>query len=398
MPDLQQPSPRDLSVFLVVGEESGDQLGASLMAALRIATGGRVAFAGLGGHRMQALGLKSIFPMSDISVMGLTAVVSALPRILRRIKETVAAAVAAAPDVLVIVDSPDFTQRVARQVHRQAPTVAVANYVSPSVWAWRPGRARAMRGYVDRVLAILPFEPAAHRRLGGPDCVYVGHPLIEKIGVLRPADGERPDFAAERLTLLALPGSRRSEVSKLLPIFGETLALAQRQAGRPFDVLLPAVPHLADSITAGTAHWPVRPTIVTGEAAKFSAFRRAHAALVASGTATLELALAAVPMVVAYPLDVITRRLRWLVKVPSIVLPNLILGENAIPEFIDRDANPETLANALGRLLQPSAERERQTEAFPRLDALMTVPGGSPSAAAAAAILELVQPRRASGR
>ncbi|MFO1183973.1 MAG: lipid-A-disaccharide synthase [Bauldia sp.] len=395
MPDLPRA---DLAVFLVAGEESGDQLGASLMTALRRATNDRVRFAGLGGHRMEALGLKSIFPIADISVMGLTAVFAALPRILRRIRETVEAAAAAKPDVLVIIDSPDFTQRVARRLHRLAPDVVIANYVSPSVWAWRSGRARAMSAYIDRVLAILPFEPDVHRRLRGPDCVYVGHPLLEKVAQLRPHTGERAEFAnAPRLTMLALPGSRRSEVSKLLPVFGDAIARAAKTADRPVDVLLPAVPHLADAITSGVAHWPLRPTIIAGEEAKFAAFRRAHVALAASGTATLELALAGVPQIVAYPLDVLTRRLRWLVKVPSIVLPNLILGENAIPEFIDRDANPDTLARALSPLLRASPERSRQEQAFPKLDRLMTVPGGSPSERAAAAILEVVQARRARG-
>ena len=181
---------RPLKVFLVVGEESGDQLGARLMAALR-RQDETIAFGGVGGDRMAGEGFASLFPLHDIAVMGIGPVLRRLPTILRRIRETVAAVVAARPDVLVIIDSPDFTHRVARQVRARLPDLPVVDYVSPSVWAWRPGRARRMAAYVDRLLALLPFEPAIHARLGGPATSYVGHPLIDRPEVLRPAPGER---------------------------------------------------------------------------------------------------------------------------------------------------------------------------------------------------------------
>ena len=180
---------RPWRIALVAGEVSGDQLGFKLMRALREANPG-VAFMGVGGDAMTAEGLSSLFPMSDIAVMGILPVLARLPTLLARIRATADAIIAARPDALVIIDSPDFTHRVARRVRAALPGLPVVDYVSPTVWAWRPGRARKMRGYVDTVLALLPFEPEAHRRLGGPDCVYVGHPLIERLSELRPDAGE----------------------------------------------------------------------------------------------------------------------------------------------------------------------------------------------------------------
>lgn len=386
---------RGLSVFLVAGEESGDQLGADLMRALKMAQPD-VAFAGVGGLRMAGEGLKTLFPIHDIAILGLSGVVTGLPRIVDRLRRTAAEAIAERPDVMVIIDSPDFTHRVARRVRRRAPEIPILDYVSPSVWAWRSGRARAMRAYVDRVMAILPFEPEVHRKLGGPPCDYVGHPLIEKLGVLRPGEGERrPLQEAERARLLVLPGSRRSEISRLMPVFGETIARVSVAHG-PLDLTLPAVPHLAREIREAVASWPVKPQVVEGEAEKFAAFRRSHAALAASGTVTVELALSGVPMVVAYRLDPLIRRLKFLGSVPSIVLSNLILGENVIPEFVDEDATAENLATALLPLLKNGPERSRQTGAFERLDQIMRLEGGAmPSARAAEIVLDAARGRNA---
>ncbi len=178
-----------LRIALVAGEHSGDQLGCRLMRALSEARSERIAFSGVGGEAMAAEGLASLFPISDIAVMGVLPVLARLPKLIARIRQTAAAIVAARPDALVIIDSPDFTHRVARRVRAAIPDLPIVDYVSPSVWAWRPGRAKAMRAYVDCVLALLPFEPDAYVRLGGPRCVYVGHPLIERLKELRPSDG-----------------------------------------------------------------------------------------------------------------------------------------------------------------------------------------------------------------
>jgi lipid-A-disaccharide synthase len=378
-----------MKIAIVAGEASGDELGYKLMAALKRRLDNAnipVEFFGVGGPRMEAEGLVSFFPMADIAVMGILPVIKKLPTLLRRIRETADRIIAARPDVLVIIDSPDFTHRVAKRVRRALPHLRVVDYVSPSVWAWRPGRAKAMRGYVDHVLALLPFEPAAHQRLGGPDCTYVGHPLTEILATLRPSRDEEKRRNEEPFRLLVLPGSRRSEIRRLLAVFGETVARVA--AVHPaLDVVLPAVPHLHEEIVAGVADWPIKPRIVSGVDAKYEAFRTARAALAASGTVTLELALAQVPTVVAYKVSKLEEQLKYLITVSSIVLPNLILGRNAVPEFLQADANAEQLSAALLPLLADTPERAAQVRAFAMLDDLMRLPDGTPSEKAAAIVL-----------
>lgn len=388
-------APRDKLIFLIAGEVSGDQLGAGLMRALTARLGQGVAFAGVGGHAMEREGLASVFPMSEIAVMGIGAVLARLPGIIRRGLALVDTIVAARPDALVIIDSPDFTHRVAARVRRRLPDLAIVNYVSPSVWAWRPGRARRMRPYVDHVLALKPFEPAVHLRLGGPPCTYVGHPLVERLGELRSGPGERAALDDGPLRLVVLPGSRRSEIGRLMEPFGEALGRVASGAGRGLEVVLPAVSHLVEEIRALTQSWPVRPTIVEGEAAKYAAFRASHLALAASGTVTLELALSGVPMVVAYRVSRLELQLRFLVNVPSIVLANLVLGANAVPEFVQEDCIAEKLAGALLALARETPERRRQVDAFARLDDIMEAGAATtPSERAAAIILETLDGKR----
>jgi len=356
----------------------------------RLGAGAR--YCGVGGERMTSLGLTGFFNMADVSVMGLTAVLARLPLIVRRVYQTVDAVVAADPDVLVIVDSPDFTHNVAKRVRKRAPHIPIVGYVSPSVWAWRPGRARKMSAYVDELLALLPFEPAVHERLGGPRTHYVGHPLSENARELRPSEGERSPLGDGAPVLLVLPGSRRSEIDRLLQDFGQTVELV-RQKVPEVEVVLPAVSHLEDRIRDSVARWSVSPEIVTGLEAKKAAFRRGHAALAASGTVSLELALAGVPMVVAYRVDWIFRRIKDLNKifkfagVESFVLPNIILGTRAIPEFLDEEVQPEVLAGHLAKLLSEGPERAQQLAELSRLDGLMRLPDGHSQRAAAAEVV-----------
>jgi lipid-A-disaccharide synthase len=374
-----------LTVFLIAGEQSGDALGAKLIRALRQRRW-NVRFLGVGGEAMEAEGLKSLFPMADIAVMGFVPVLKRLFTLLSRIRITARAAIEAKPDVVVIIDSPDFTHRVARKLRAALPGVPIINYVSPTVWAWRPGRAAKMRSYVDHVLAVLPFEPEAHQRLGGPECSYVGHPLIERFAELRPRPEDALTREFERQVLL-LPGSRLSEVTRLMPVFGE--AVARIAAAVPqASFSLPAVPHVADGIRAAMRDWPVKAEIVIGEQAKWTAFRRARAALAASGTVTLELGLAQVPMVTAYKVSPIEKKIiEALVTVSTPILPSLILGEKVVPEFLQEAASGEALAGALLPLVTGGAERAAQLAAFDRLDAAMAVTGGNPSAAAAEIVL-----------
>ncbi len=376
-------------VFLVAAEESGDVLGSALMGALR-AIDADISFAGVGGRAMEAFGLKSLFDTADLSIIGVASIPRKLPLIFRRIRETADAVIAARPDALVIIDSPDFTHRVARRVRRAAPQIPIINYAPPTVWAWRPWRARAMREYVDEVLAILPFEPAAFARLDGPPCTYVGHPLAERIDALRPNAEEARRRVSMPPILLVLPGSRASEIRRLASTFGAAIGEVAKKIG-PLDVVLPTLPHIAAQVASATASWPVSPRIVVGETEKYAAYRTARAALAASGTVTLELALAQVPTVGAYRIPAWEGALfRLMAHIDTVILANLVLGEKVVPEFLQSDCTADRLAAAIVPLLGDTPERRRQLEAFTRLDLLMDLSAESPSQRAARAVIAVI--------
>ncbi|MEO6840110.1 MAG: lipid-A-disaccharide synthase [Bradyrhizobium sp.] len=381
-------------IFLIATEESGDRLGANLMKVLRQRLGDAVRFEGVGGRAMAEQGLTSLFPIEELSIVGLAAVVRQLPKILRLIRQATDAVTEAAPDVLVIIDSPDFTHRVARRVRAREADIPIVNYVSPSIWAWRPGRARAMRRYVDHVLALLPFEPEVYTRLRGPPCSYVGHPLVEQIGALRPDAAEQARRDGSPPVLLVLPGSRRSEIRHHMAVFGETLARLQAQ-GAAFEPILPTMPHLQSAVEAAVKSWPVQPRIVVGEQDKRAAFRIAHAALVKSGTVTLELALAGVPMVAAYRVgNAEAWILRRAINVNSVILANLVIGENVVPEFLQQDCTPEKLVGPLREILTDSPLRQRQAKAFAGLDCVMSTGDQPPSVRAADIVLATMREAR----
>jgi lipid-A-disaccharide synthase len=389
---------RPLSIFIVAAEESGDALGAALARTLA-AKNGALKLMGVGGSAMAAVGIKSPFAIDELSIIGLTAIPQRLPTIFRRIRETARAIVEAKPDAVVIIDSPDFTHRVARRVRQLSPSIPILDYVSPSVWAWRPGRARAMRAYVDHVLAILPFEPDIHRELGGPPCTYVGHPLVERAAALRPNADEAQRRLAAPPIVLVLPGSRSGEVARHTGIFGEAIDRLNARFG-PVEVVMPTVPHVAWRLRDAVAGWAVQPRIVVEPAEKWSAFRKARMALAASGTVTLELALSGVPMVAAYRLHpveaVIARLIRLRTRLPSVILANLVVGENVVPEFLQEDCTPDKLAEALYALVRDGPERRRQVEAFRRLDDIMSIGGTPPSVKAANIVLEVANQGRLS--
>ncbi len=335
------------------------------MRALRERTAGQVRFLGVGGREMAAEGVASLYPIEDLPIIGFSAIPRRIPKILRLMRFTAKAVVAKRPHVLVIIDSPGFTRGIARRVRAADPTIAIVEYVSPSVWAWRPGRARVMRAYIDHILALLPFEPAVHQRLGGPPCTYVGP------------------------TLLVLPGSRTGEIARLLGVFSDTVALVQDRLGS-LEVVVATVPHLVDPIRAAIARWPLRARIVVETAEKQAAFRIATAALAKSGTVTLELALAGVPMIAAYKVSAIEYLAvgRGILKrLPSIILTNLLLGENVVPELLQHNCTAEKLAAALLPLFNDTPERRRQIEAFSRLDTIMEVGSSAPAVRAADIVL-----------
>ena len=401
-PHVVIASARAYTIFIVAGEHSGDALGAKLMSALNARLPGRVRYLGVGGDLMEREGLISQFPLADVAVMGISAIIARLPKLVARVYQTVNAAISAEPDVVVIIDSPEFTHAIAKRIRRRRPAIPIINYVSPTIWAWRPGRARKMARYVDHVLALLPFEPAAHKALGGPPCTYVGHPLVERLPWLAGLDAApfiaKHELDATRPILLVLPGSRRSEVERLLADFGQAVSLlAQRRPG--IQVIIPAMPNVRALIEEKIAAWPKHvgkeartPVIFAGddETAKFSAFKVATVALAASGTVTLELALTQTPMVVAYKVDAVISTFRHIIKAKTCVLPNLITGERAVPEFLQEDCTPEKLAAALDTAMCATPERTAQLAELARVPQVLALKSGSPSEAAAAVVLDVL--------
>jgi lipid-A-disaccharide synthase len=384
---------RPLVVGLIAGESSGDQLGFRLMRAIVEAYAGPVRFVGVGGPLMESAGLQTLFPMADIAVNGLGPVIRRLPLLLRRMSAAARGIAAAAPDVVVHIDAQDFNQRVAAKLGKWLPGVPLIGYVSPTVWAWRPGRAKKIARLYSHLMAVLPFEPAVHRKLGGPPTTYVGHPLMERLQDFTPNLQEQARRDREPFQLLLLPGSRQAEISRLLPVFGEAAALL----GRRFPglhVALPAVPHLASSIERLTADWPQRPQILVGEDAKLAAFRSARAALAASGTVTLELGLAAVPTVVAYRVGYLEGEIaRRLIKVESASLPNLILGRKLLPEFIDWGWTAQNLADAVAAVLVEGPARTEQLAGFADVRQRMGEGVDTPSRRAADIVLRAIANR-----
>lgn len=368
---------RPLRIAIVAGEESGDLLGADLVAGLQRATGRRIELIGLGGRHLEALGLVSLFDAGEIALIGISAILRGLPRLMRRIGQAAAAIAAARPDCLITIDSPDFSLRVARKVRAADRTIPIVHYVCPSVWAWRPGRAPAMRSYVDRILCILPFEVRELERLGGPPGTYVGHRLRhdDNVEAAAAAQAGPRDLSDARVkTLLLLPGSRRSEVGRLLGPFGETVSLL-RARGHRLRLFLPTVPHVAEAVRAGVAGWAEKPQIVTDPAGKWRAFGEADAALISSGTVSLELALSGVPMVSCYRLDPIMRLVApHLLKVWSACLPNLIADRALVPEFYDQFVRPQILVRQIEALFMDDGMRAWQKAGFAEVRRRMDTP------------------------
>ncbi|WP_046118234.1 lipid-A-disaccharide synthase [Ensifer aridi] len=386
---------RGYRLAVIAGEVSGDLLGADLVRALRARVDG-VELVGVGGEALEAEGLRSLFDYSELSIMGFSQVLANLPKLLLRIRQTSQAIIAARPDALVIIDSPDFTHRVARRVRAALPELPVINYVCPSVWAWKAERAPRMRAYVDHVLAVLPFEPEVMRRLGGPPTSYVGHRLASDKNVLavrkRQRERQQAQKQREGKTCLLLPGSRGSEVTRLLPIFRGTVEeLAERHKDIRF--LLPTVPRQESRVRALTASWKVQPEISIAADKKWEAFGEADAALAASGTVILELALAGVPVVSTYYADWLVSLLHARIRIWTAALPNLIADFPVVPEYFNKMIRPAVLTRWFERLSSDTAQRRAMLDGFAIVQQRMAT-DRPPGEKAAEIVLEYLQRRK----
>ena len=383
-------------LFIIAGEPSGDALGAALIAALRERTAGRLRIAGIGGEAMAAQGLESLVPLADLAVAGVTEVLPRAPLILRRVRQTVAAIQALKPDAVVTIDSSGFSWRIAQRLRRRGERLPLIHYVAPMVWAWRGGRARRMARWYDHLLTLLPFEPAYFKAVGLA-ASYVGHPVLES-----GADGGNParfraahGIAADELLISVLPGSRGGEVRRLLPIFGHALLRLERMVG-PFRIAVPTVATVADLVSQGVRLWPGRPIVLRGMHDKYDAFAASRAALAASGTVALELAIARVPMAIAYRLNPLTEALLdRIVKVRQVNLINLLLDRPLVPEHLGRAAcAPERLAATLAELIGDERVRSAHREGYDEAIARLRGDGLSPSRAAADRTLAVLAAHR----
>jgi lipid-A-disaccharide synthase len=385
-------------IFIVAGEPSGDALGGSLIAALRHRTGTNLRVAGVGGERMREQGLDSLVPFDDLAVIGVAEVLPRAPLILRRVRETVAAVRALKPDAVVTIDSSGFSWRIAQRLRRQGESLPLIHYVAPMVWAWRPGRARRMARWYDHLMALLPFEPPYFHRVG-LSCTYVGHPIVES-GADR-GDGER--FRAEYglvqgdVLICVLPGSRGGEVRRLLPIFGAALERLAQVIG-PFRVVVPTVSTVAAQVAAATRSWPGAPILVQQPRDKYDAFAASRAALAASGSVALELAMARLPMVVCYRLNPMTEALLdRVVKVRQVNLVNLLLEGPVVRELLGGECTPEQLAAEVARLVQDEQVRASHLAGYDEAIRRLGAGDRSPSLRAADQVLAIVAARRCDG-
>ncbi|MFK5979158.1 MAG: lipid-A-disaccharide synthase [Rhizobiaceae bacterium] len=348
-----------LKVYFVMGEQSGEDLAVDLLDAFDD-MGVPVEPLGLGGDKLQKRGLDSLFDVTDLSVIGISGVIGKLPTIIKRVRQTVEDIMDKRPDVILLIDSPDFGYAVAKRVRKRKADIPIVKYICPSVWGWRPGRAPKMRVFIDHVLAILPFEPEVMKKLDGPNTTYIGHPLMRLIAKNAKRKNVIPKSPAN---LLVLPGSRKSEISRLLPVIRDTLSKL-KERGNVFEAVLPAVDHLAEEIRASVAEWPVKPEIVTGDDARVAAFSKADAAIAASGTVTLELALFKVPMISIYKLDPVMMIARKFMYAWTASLPNLIADGAVVPEQFNEFANSNLISRQIEQLLVKGPARNAQLEGF----------------------------------
>jgi len=380
---------------VVAAESSGDALGAALIAALRRKAGTDFELIGVGGEAMEAEGLTPLFDYHALAIVGASDVVKRLPLIAWRIRQAASAVIRARPDALIIIDSPGFTHRVARIVHRALPDLPIINYVCPTVWAWKPRRAGRMRGYIDHVLSVLPFEPAIVAELGGPPVTYVGHSLISDPGLVA-AQASQMEKRLEPIghdlpgrTCLVLPGSRTSELTRILPVLELALAeLATRNPGMRF--VLPAVRRHETRIRDAVAGWSVKPEIVVGPEEKWRAFGMADAAIAASGTVLLELAIAGVPCVSIYKLDPLAKLLMWRITTWTAALPNMIADYPVISEYVNEAVRPKMLARWMERLAADTLQRKAMIEGFDIVRARMKTEE-PPSEHAARVVMETIR-------
>lgn len=384
---------KPVKVAIIAGEVSGDQLAAELVSALKTQlhehTGRNIELKGVGGPQLVSQGLTPLFDYSELSIMGISAVIAKLPKLLWRIRQTANAIIDFNPDIFIIVDSPDFTHRVAKIVHEKSPEIPIINYVCPTVWAWKPERAQKMRTYIDHILSILPFEPEIVEELSGPPISYIGHRLMENSAVQACRETQLDHKPTADKTILLLPGSRNSELNKNLETIQKS-AIEFLKLEPQTKFILPTIARFESRLQDELKSWPIDVELVVGETDKWAAFSKADAALAVSGTILLELAIARVPCVSIYKIDFMLRMLHKKLDLWSAALPNWVANYQAIPEFFDEFIQPGNLARHLHRLSNDTKQRSAMLEAFDLVHERMRV-DEPPSVKGARIVFERIQ-------
>ena len=375
-------------IMLVAGEASGDALGGPLMAALTEQSSEQPEFIGVGGSAMTAEGMASLFPISDLSVMGLAEILPRLRLIFRRMKQTETLARETRPDIIITIDSPGFNFRLGKRLKYLG--IPLVHYVAPTVWAWKPGRAKKIAQFLDHLLVLLPFEPP-YFEIEGLDCTFVGHSAVSHLPGDGPAFRDRHDISESAIVLGVLPGSRLGEVSRLLPEFLETAEKLNSEIDE-LVIVVPAVDHVSAVIKQGFDRKSLR-SVVVGSEEKRDAFAAMNGALAASGTVTLELTLAGVPTVAAYRMNALTMMIvKRMTRVSSVSLTNLVLGQEIIPEYLQQHCTAANLAPAVRQILTDTRERTKQIEAAAKVALALGAGGKPPAQRAAEAILNILEP------
>lgn len=346
-------------VFIIAGEASGDQLGADLMASLKRFQD--VRFAGIGGPKMAEQGLISLFPIEELSLMGIGGIIRHLPRLLIRLNHTVETIKRLKPDVVVTIDAQEFSYRILKRLHKLPSRPRLIHYVAPTVWAWRPGRAQKLAKIADHLLCLYPFEPPYFEKYG-LKTTFVGHPIAQEHIQKEERD---PDL------ICMLPGSRASEIETLLPIFGRTAALLKHEI-RSLKVIIPTLASKKELVEQETRTWPCDVQIVVGDEARQAAFQKASVALAASGTVALQLAAAGLPFVVAYKIGKLSEWIgRLIIQTPWVCMVNILLKKQLISELLQDDCTPEKLSTILLTLLKDPKMRYTQEKAMGEAVALL---------------------------
>ena len=359
-----------MKIFIIAGEDSGDKLGSAIIYSLREKLDNPPSFVGIGGTEMINRGLNSIFLMSELSVMGFVEIAYNYKNLKKRLDQTVSAILDEKPDILLTIDSPEFCFRVAKKVKVVNKSIPIVHYVAPTVWAWRPKRARAISNYIDHVMALFPFEPPYFHRVG-LSCDFVGHPIVsEEIATDENIMDLKKEYSlSDEPTILCLPGSRKSEIDRLMPTFGESLIKFSRLIPNA-NFILPSTPHLYEYSKQYLKFLPSNTVFLSPEeigidkylAFKKASFKISDLALAASGTVSLELAANNTPMVIGYDMSYFSRQIVQLMMLTNTVtLVNLITGNRHIPECIGVNFNSDKLFLELVRIY---SNRKNQLKDF----------------------------------